>query len=336
MSASSVAPAAEGSATVRTKPSAALPSRALRRKRRREAGTTLSFLAPWLIGSAFFFGYPLLATVYFSFTHFDLLNPPTWVGFRNWHYVFNDYPDFYKALKNTMWFVVAMVTAQTIFGLSVALLITKIKTGAGFFRTCFYLPYLAPPVASTIGFVYLLNPGTGPVNDILSKVGIHAPDWFHDPDWARPALTLLAVWGVGNLMVIFLAALLDVPKEQYEAAELDGARAIARFRFVTWPNITPVVLFAVITGIIYTMQYYTQAIIAGEIADNKLAAPGQDFSLGYPQGSTLTLPQLVYGKEILNFDTGSACVIALVLFALSMVFTAILLRRKSGFMAGEE
>ena len=95
------------------------------------------------------------------------------------------------------------------------------------------------------------------------------------------------------------------------------------------------VLFAVITGIIYTMQYYTQAVIAGEMASGHLAQPGQDASLGYPRGSTLTLPQLVYGKEILQFDTGSACVIALVLFALSMAFTAVLLRRKSGFMAGE-
>jgi multiple sugar transport system permease protein len=325
MSASSVARATVG---------AGLPAE-LRKKRRREAGTTLAFLAPWIIGFGFFFGYPLIATVYFSFTKFDLFNPPTWVGARNWHYVFNDYPQFYQALKNTMWLVVAMVSTQTVFGLSVALLVTKIKSGAGFFRTAFYLPYLAPPVASTIGFVYLLNPGTGPVNNILSKAGIHGPDWFNDSSWSKPALTLLGLWGIGNLMVIFMAALLDVPKEQYEAAELDGAGPLARFRFVTWPNITPVVLFAVITGIIYTMQYYTQAVIAGEMASGHLAQPGQDASLGYPRGSTLTLPQLVYGKSILQFDTGSACVIALVLFALSMVFTAVLLRRKSGFMAGE-
>lgn len=126
-------------------------------------------------------------------------------------------------MRNTLWLVVVMVSCRVVFGLGVGLLVTKIKTGVGVFRTLFYLPYLAPPVAATLAFVFLLNPGTGPVNTLLDSAGLPTPGWFTDADWSKPALTALALWGVGDLMVIFMAALLDVPKEQYEAAELDGA-----------------------------------------------------------------------------------------------------------------
>ena len=224
---------------------------------------------------------------------------------------------------------------QDIFGLGVGLLITKIKTGAGVLRTLFYIPYLAPPVAATMAFAFLLNPGTGPVNAVLDKLGLPQPGWFNDPTWSKPALTLLALWGIGDLMVIFMAALLDVPTQQYEAAELDGAGGWQRFRFITLPNISPIVLFAVVTGIIQTMQYYTQPLVAGKVASGVIGGSGQQFEPGYPSKSTLTLPQLVYNLGFQRFDTGSACVIALVLFAISMAFTAILMRRGSGLLTGE-
>ncbi|WP_033260504.1 carbohydrate ABC transporter permease, partial [Kitasatospora setae] len=121
---------------------------------------------------------------------------------------------------NTLWLVAVMVTLRVAFGLGVGLLVTKVKTGSGFFRTAFYLPYLAPPVAATMAFAFLLNPGTGPVNHLLGEIGLPQPGWFTDPSWSKPALTMLAMWGIGDLMVIFMAALLDVPREQYEAAEL--------------------------------------------------------------------------------------------------------------------
>lgn len=137
-------------------------------------------------------------------------------------------------------------------------------------------------------------------------------------------------------MVIFMAALLDVPKEQYEAAELDGATSFQRFRFVTLPNISPIVMFAVVTGIIQTMQYYTQPLVAGKVASGVMGGSGQQFEPGYPDKSTLTLPQLVYNLGFQRFDYGSACVVALVLFVLAMAFTALLMRRRSGLIqAGE-
>ncbi|MFE6523881.1 carbohydrate ABC transporter permease [Streptomyces sp. NPDC057794] len=304
----------------------------LRAKHRRSALRTLAFLSPWLIGFSVFFAYPLLSTVYFSFMRYDGFKPPVWAGTKNWAYVFEHYPLFWPALRNTLWLVVVMVALRVVFGLGVGLLITRIRTAPGVFRTLFYLPYLAPPVAATMAFAFLLNPGTGPVNSALERAGLPAPGWFSDPAWSKPALTLLALWGIGDLMVVFMAALLDVPKEQYEAAELDGTSPWQRFRYVTLPNISPIVVFAVVTGVIQAMQYYTQPLVAGKVASGVIQGAGTQFEPGYPDKSTLTLPQLVYNLGFQRFDYGSACVVALVLFALSMAFTALLMRRRGGLI----
>ncbi|MFI8822463.1 carbohydrate ABC transporter permease [Streptomyces sp. NPDC053431] len=304
----------------------------LRSKRRRAALRTAAFLSPWLIGFSVFFAYPLVSTVYFSFMDYDGFAAPSFNGAANWTYIFRDYPLFWPALRNTLWLVVVMTACRVVFGLGVGMLITRIKTGAGVFRTLFYLPYLAPPVAATLAFVFLLNPGTGPVNSVLEGLGVPAPAWFNDAAWSKPALTMLAVWGVGDLMVIFMAALLDVPKEQYEAAELDGASAFQRFRFVTLPNISPIVMFAVVTGVIQAMQYYTQPLVAGKVASGVIGGSGQQFEPGYPDKSTLTLPQLVYNLGFQRFDYGAACATALVLFALAMACTALLMRRRGGLV----
>ncbi|MEV7128847.1 sugar ABC transporter permease [Streptomyces sp. NPDC093260] len=301
-------------------------------KRRRAALKTLAFMSPWLIGFAVFFAYPLISTVYFSFMHYDGFNPPAWSGGKNWRYVFEHYPLFWPALRNTLWLVLVTVTLRVVFGLGVGLLITRIKTGTGVFRTLFYLPCLAPPVAATMAFAFLLNPGTGPVNSLLERAGVPAPGWFNDPAWSKPALTLLFLWGIGDLMVVFMAALLDVPAEQYEAAELDGASRRQRFWYVTLPNISPIVMFAVVTGVIQAMQCYTQPLVAGKVASGVIQGAGTQFEPGYPDKSTLTLPQLVYNLGFQRFDYGSACVVALVLFVLSMAFTAFLMRRRGGLI----
>ncbi|MFE7747850.1 carbohydrate ABC transporter permease [Streptomyces sp. NPDC057428] len=304
----------------------------LRSKRRRSALRTAAFMSPWLIGFAVFFAYPMISTVYFSFMKYDGFGAPSFNGLTNWTYVLGDYPMFWPSLRNTLWLVLVMVSCRVVFGLGIGMLITKIRTGTGLFRTFFYLPYLAPPVAATLAFVFLLNPGTGPVNAILGDLGLPAPGWFNDASWSKPALTTLAVWGIGDLMVIFMAALLDVPREQYEAAELDGTSAWQRFRFVTLPNISPIVLFAVVTGVIQAMQYYTQPLVAGKVASGVIGGSGQQFEPGYPDKSTLTLPQLVYNLGFQRFDYGSACVVALVLFALAMAFTALLMRGRNNLI----
>ncbi|GAA2661693.1 sugar ABC transporter permease [Streptomyces lunalinharesii] len=314
----------------------ASPAPELRRKHLRERLRVLGFLSPWLVGFSVFFGYPLLATGYFSFMHYNQIEQPTFVGLRNWTYVLTQMPLFGPALWNTLWLVVVMVALRVVFGLGIGLLITKIKSGAGFFRTAFYLPYLAPPVAATVAFVFLLNPSTGPVNEILGTLGIPAPEWFNDPNWAKPSLVLLSLWGIGDLMVIFMAALLDVPKEQYEAAELDGAGPWSKFRYVTWPAITPIVLFAVVTGVVQTMQYYTQALVAGKLASGVSIGPGSVIQPGYPDHSTLTVPQLVYSLGFQNFNTGAACALSLVLFVIAMAVTTLLMRKRAGLLPADD
>lgn len=317
------------------RPRRAAPPQALRRKHRREALAALGFLSPWLTGFALFFAYPLIAAAYFSFFYYDQFNPPVWVGARNWDYILFHFPDLVTGLKNTLWLVVAMVTLQLVFGLGVALLITKIKRGGDFLRTLFYLPYLAPPVISTLVFVYLFDAG-GPLDAILAHLGLHdPPGWFNSPAWFKPSLTLLSLWGVGNTVVIFFAALLDVPREQLEAAQLDGAGAVKRFRFVTLPGIRPVLLFCAVTGVIYTMQYYTQAIVAGEVASGHVATAGSSLDVGYPLGASLTVPQLIYQQGILNANTGPACVLSILLFAMTMLFTLFLLRRNSALIGDD-
>jgi multiple sugar transport system permease protein len=293
----------------------------------------LAFLSPWLVGTGLFFLYPLVATAYLSFTHYDGFTSPRWTGLQNWTYVVHDYPFFWPAMRNTLWLVVVIVALRVLFGLAVAMLVIRLKRGGGFFRTLYYAPYLAPPVAGTIAFVFLLNPGTGAVNTLLGRLGLPQPGWFNDAAWSKPSLTLLALWCIGDLMVIFMASLLDVPQSLYEAAELDGAGAVARFRFVTLPYLRPILVFAAVTGVIAMMQYYTEPLVAGQVASGQIIGSGNQTEPGYPDGSTLTLPQLVYNLGFQRFDVGAACAIALVLFAFSMVFAAMLMRRGSGFLA---
>ena len=308
----------------------------LRSRRRRERLRNLAFLSPWLIGTGLFFLYPLATTAWLSFTRYDGFVSPTWDGLDNWRFVFRDYPFFWPALRNTLWFVLVLVTLRIVVGLSLGMLVINVKRGSSVLRTVFYAPFLAPPVAATLAFVFLLNPGTGPLNSLLGHLGLPQPGWFNDPAWSKPALTLLAVWGVGDLMVIFMASLLDVPRELYEAASLDGAGAVRRFRHVTLPHLRPILLFAVITGVIATMQYYTEPLVAGQVASGQIGGSGQQVQPGYPAGSTLTLPQLVYNLGFQRFDIGAACVIAMVLFLLSMAFAALLMRRDSGFLTVED
>ena len=307
-----------------------------RTRRRRELVRNLAFLSPWLLGTGLFFIYPLLTTAYLSFTHYDGFTSPTWVGLDNWRFVFRDYPFFWPSLRNTLWFVVVIVSLRVVTGLVLGMMVIRIKRGSAVFRTLFYAPYLAPPVAGTLAFVFLLNPGTGPINSILGRLGLAQPGWFNDPTWSKPALTLLALWGVGDLMVIFMASLLDVPRELYEAAELDGAGATRRFRHVTLPHLRPILAFAIVTGVIATMQYYTEPLVAGQVASGQIGGSGQQVEPGYPSGSTLTLPQLVYNLGFQRFDIGAACVVALVLFVLSMLFATFLMRRSTGLVTSED
>jgi multiple sugar transport system permease protein len=308
-----------------------------KRPRARRRLLVLGLMSPWIIGFAVFFVYPLIATLYFSFTRYDLLSPPQFVGLRNYRFFFFEDPNSLKSVRNTLWFVVFLVPAKVISALLVAQLLTKIRRGGSLFRTIFYLPALAPPVVATIAFAFLFHPGSGVINRALGLVGIEGPLWLNDPAWAKPVLLLLGVWGLGDIMVLFLASLLDVPNEQYEAAALDGANAFQRFWFVTLPLISPVLLFAAITGVIQMLQYFTQAVVASSLASGQATVGGgQALFLGYPEGSTLTYPLWLYQMGFKNFFLGYAAAMAVLLFVVAMAFTSILLRRSKTFVYGQE
>src|SRR3954454_14355187 len=151
------------------RPAQAAPPR--RKGRRGQGRTVLLLMAPWLIGFLIFFAYPLVATVWYSFTRFDLLSPPQFVGLRNYRYFIFDDPNSWKLLKNTLWFVTLMMPARLIFALLIAQLLTKLRRGGSGYRTVFFLPALAPPVAATIAFAFFFNPSTGAVNTVLGWVG---------------------------------------------------------------------------------------------------------------------------------------------------------------------
>jgi len=298
--------------------------------------TVAGFMAPAAVGIGVFFVYPLLSAIYFSFTKFNLLSPPEWVGLSNYRFMAHDH-NLILAVKNTLWLVAIMVPARILAALATGVLLSHVKRGAGLYRTLFYLPALVPPVAGTIAFVYVLKPGTGPVNVLLGKLGIEGPLWFNSPTWSKPSLVLLALWGIGDLMIIFLAALLDVPVEQHEAAQLDGANAWQRFRAITLPTISPVLLFAAITGVIATLQYFTQAAVAASVASNQATTGGGISStFGYPEGSTFTYPLWLYVVGFRYNALGYANALAVVLFVVAFAVTLLLLRRSRAFTQGGE
>jgi multiple sugar transport system permease protein len=284
-------------------------------------------MSPWLVGFTVFFAYPLVTSAYLSLTHYDLLSPPRWVGLANYRYLLTVDPQVWTAVKNTLWLIAVMVPLQVLFAFGVATVLSRAKSGAGFYRTVFYLPALAPPVAATLAFVFILNPATGPVNTILGRLGIPQPLWFQDPRWAKPSLTLLGIWGIGNLMIIFLAAVLDVPRHLYESAELDGAGPLQRMRWVTIPTISPVILFAVVLGVIQGLQYFTQAYVAAGVAAGQAsqAADVTSVSLGYPLDSTLVYPVLLYQHGFADFQMGYASAMAMLLLAVSFGVTLVIL-----------
>jgi len=313
-----------------------LTANTLGRRTRRPRWFILAMLGPALAGLLIFFVYPLIASVFYSFTRFDLVSPPEFIGLRNYEYLFTKDPKVWVAAGNTLWFVVILVPVRIVTALAVAYLLVRARRASGFWRTVFYLPALVPSVAGVVAFVFLFNPGTGPVNLILKSIGIQGPLWFNDPDWSKPSLLLLGIWVMGDIMIIFLAALLDVPKELYEAAELDGARSWQRGWYVTLPSIAPVLVFAVVTGVIAALQYFTEAAVASTVASGKATVgAGSGGELGYPGNSLLTYTEWLYVRGFANYQLGYASALAVLLFVVAAVFLVLLLRRVKVFSPEE-
>jgi multiple sugar transport system permease protein len=275
----------------------------------------LLFMSPWIIGFLAFYVYPMLSTLYFSFTHYDITSSPKWVGLSNYSFMFTKDPQFWQAMRNTIWMILVATPIQIAFAIGCAMVLTRPKRGGGVYRTIFFLPTMVPVVAATLGFLFILNPG-GPIDQLLKFLHVPQPLWFQDPQWSKPGLVLLGLWGIGNTMIIFFAALLDVPKQLYEAADIEGASAWQRFRYITLPMISPVIFFAVVTAVIYGFQFFTEGYIAS----------GGAQSLGAPQGSLMFYPTWLYEQGFQYFHMGYASAMAWMLFLITMVCTLVLIR----------
>ncbi len=284
------------------------------RGRLRRYGVVLLFMSPWILGFLLFIVYPMLASLYFSFTKYNLLQPPQWVGLFNYRFMFFEDPSFWQAVRNTVWIVLVGTPIQVAFAIGTAVVLTRVKSGSGAYRTLFFLPTMVPAVAATLAFVFLLNPA-GPINTILRLLHVPQPLWFADPEWSKPALVMLGLWGIGETMIIFLAGLLDVPVQLYEAADLEGAGPVQKFWHVTLPMISPVIFFSLVVGVIYGFQYFTQAYVAS----------GGQLHMGEPQGSLRFYALWLY-QQILYTHMGYAAALAWVLFLVVMACTLVLIK----------
>jgi multiple sugar transport system permease protein len=297
--------------------------RRLTRRARRELFYGLAFISPWLIGVIVLQAYPLLMTVYYSFTNFTGLNfPPGWVGFANFRMAFSQ-PDFWTAVRNTIWWVAISVPATLIIGLALAVLVNRAWKGMGVFRTLIYLPSMFPYIGAGIVFAWVFNPASGPINAILGFAHIPQPGWFISPAWAKPGLVLLSLWQVGPVMIIFLAGLQAIPTDVVEAAIVDGANRWRRFRSVVLPLLTPTVFFNVVLGMIGAFSLFTQAVAVSAAAGNTGGQTGSAL-LGNPNNSLLFYPVYIYEQTFQNFNFGVGAAMSLLLTGVVALMAALL------------
>ena len=225
--------------------------------RRAETRSAYLFLLPWILGFLLLTAGPMLASLVLSFTDYDILSSPRFVGLDNYRELATD-PDVYRSLGNTVFYTVLHVPLSIAISLALAMLLVRLGRGSAFFRTVIYLPVMTPPVAIGALFLLLLNGQTGLVNAGLGVLGIDGPQWTTDPAWIKPGIVLMSLWTVGASVVIFLAALREVPEQLYEAATVDGATPWQRFRLITLPMISPSIFFVLVVNTIGSLQMFTE------------------------------------------------------------------------------
>jgi multiple sugar transport system permease protein len=218
------------------------------------------FIAPWLAGFLVFTAVPFLISVYLSFCRYDVASPPVWVGTANYIELFAEDPLFWKSLANTLSYALVAVPLGIATAFALALLLNLELRGIAIYRTVFFLPHIVPAVASSVVFMWVLNPQIGLANGVLQLVGIEGPVWLKG-EWAMRTLILMSLWGVGGSIVTYLAGLKDIPVSLYEAATIDGAGPVQRALHITFPMMTPVIFFNLVMGVIGAFQYFTQAYI---------------------------------------------------------------------------
>ena len=268
-----------------------------------------AFISPWLLGFLAFTLYPFLSSAYLSFTRYDIVTKPVWVGGANYKTLLTNDALFWKSLSVTFEFALVAVPLGVIFGVTLALLLNLNLRGMGVYRTLFFVPSILPTVATSVVFLWLFNPEIGLVNRLLHAIGVSGPEWLQSPTWALPSLVLLSLWAVGGSMVIYLAGLKDIPKHLYEAATIDGASSFQSLRHITLPVLTPVIFFNLVMGLVGVFQYFTEAYIMTQ---------------GGPEDSTHFYALYLFERAWRYLDMGYASAMAWVLFLIIMAVTGTL------------
>jgi multiple sugar transport system permease protein len=282
------------------------------------------FLLPWIIGFVVFTAGPMIATAYLSFTNYNVIRPPTFIGLDNYEQMLTD-RRIPLALTNTAFYALFHVPGVILISLALAMILTRVGKLAGLFRTIFYLPSVTPAVAIGTLFLLLLA-GNGLVNNTLGFLGINGPQWLTDPDWVKPGIVIMSLWTLGSTVVIYFAALRNVPLELYEAAKIDGANAWQAFRNITLPFISGAIFFTVIVNTIAALQIFAEVFT---MFFGERSGPGQESALFY----TIYL----FRRAFEDLDMGYASALAWVLFGVILVITIIQVRvsRRFVFYAGE-
>ncbi len=273
--------------------------------------TAYLFLGPWLIGFVVFTLGPVLASLYLSFTKFDLLTAPVWIGAENYVRMFTGDYRFYQALKVTFTYLLFEVPLKLAFALLIATMLDKAVRGGGIYRALFYIPSLLGGSVAIAVLWRQLFEGNGTVNQVLLWLfGIQGPSWISNPDTAVYTLVILAIWQFGSPMIIFLAGLRQIPQDLYEAASIDGASRLRQFRRITLPLLAPVIFFNMVLQVIEGFKAFTPAfIISG--------------GTGGPVDSTLFYTLFLYQEAFAYFRMGYAAALAWVLLIIIGAFTAL-------------
>ena len=269
----------------------------------------LIFLFPWLVGFIGYSIYPIIISLYYSFCQYDVLQIPMYIGFNNYYEIlFND-PYFWKSISNTFFYTLFRVPSNIILSLIIAISINKMSRGGSIFRTAYFIPSLVSGVALSVIWMWIFNPQIGLLNLILKFFGLSEPMWLQDPSWSKPALIIMSFWSAGGgRMLIFLAALRNIPPKLYEAFKLDGGNSFQSFFHITLPMISPIIFLWSIVEVIASMQVFTEAFI---------------MTKGGPVDSTLFYNLYLYNKAFQDFNMGYASALAWLLLIITLFITSI-------------
>jgi multiple sugar transport system permease protein len=288
------------------------------RRGRKQTREALLFLSPWLVGFILFTAGPILASLYLSFCRADFIHETKWIGLANYQRLARD-PLLLKSLYNTFYYAAIFIPLSIALALGMAMLLNRELPGMRVFRTIFYLPTLTQGVATFVLWAAALDPETGLINRVLRPIvglfGAQPPKWLLDPAWVKPAIILMSLWSVGGMMLIFLAGLKNIPRDLYEAAEIDGAGAAGQFFNVTLPMLSPTIFFNAIIATIGALQVFTAAFI--------LTSGASGATLGGPGNAMLFYALYLYHQAFGHFRMGYACAMAWLLFVIVLALTLV-------------